>query len=93
MGSLIANEIISWRKVKSLFSYRLLALDKQPGVRAVGIDETLLRLLEKEVAALNGDDLAYVFGLQHIAREMSRGNDGWTHGLRVLFEKKILQWV
>ena len=61
LDNLIANEIISWRKIKALFSCRLIALDKQPGVRPIGIAETSRRLLGKAVADLTGDDLAYAF--------------------------------
>ena len=48
LGNLIANEIILWRKIKALFSCRLIALGEQPGVRPIGIDETLHRLLSKQ---------------------------------------------
>ena len=88
LGNLIANEIISWRKIKALFSCRLIALDKQPGVRPIGIGETLRRLLGKAVADLTGDDLAYAFGSEQLAGGVSCGIEGSIHGLRELFEKK-----
>ena len=69
IGNLIGNEIISWRKIKALFSCRLIALDKQPGVRRIGIGETLRRLLGKAVTVLTGDDLAYAFGLEPLSGE------------------------
>ena len=71
LGNLIANEIISWRKIKALFSCRLIALDKQPGVRPIGIGETLQRLLNKAIADLTGDDLAYAFGSEKLAGGVS----------------------
>ena len=88
LGNLIANEIISWRKIKALFSCRLIALDKQPGVRPIGIGKTLRRLLGKAVADLTGDDLAYAFGSEQLAGGVSCGIEGSIHGLRELFEKK-----
>ena len=88
LGNLIANEIISWRKIKALFSCRLIALDKQPEVRPIGIGETLRRLLGKAVADLTGDDLAYAFGSEQLAGGVSCGIEGSIHGLRELFEKK-----
>ena len=88
LGNLIANEIISWRKIKALFSCRLIALDKQPGVRPIGIGETLRRLLGKAVADLTGDDLAYAFRSEQLAGGVSCGIEGSIHGLRELFEKK-----
>ena len=85
---MIANEIISWRKIKALFSCRLIALDKQPGVRPIRLGETLRRLLGKAVAELTGDDLAYAFGSEQLAYGVSCGIEGSIHGLRELFEKK-----
>ena len=67
LGNLIAKEIISWRKIKALFSCRLIALDKQQGLRPCGIGETLRRLLGKTVAELTDDDLAYAFGSEQFA--------------------------
>ena len=88
LGNLIANEIISWRKIKALFSCPIIALDKQPGVRPIGIGETLRRLLGRAVADLTGDDLAYAFGSEQLASEVSCGIEGSIHGLREVFEKK-----
>ena len=88
LGNLIANEIISWRKIKTLLSCRLIALDKQPGVRPIGIGETLRRLLGNAVADINGDDLANAFGSEQLAGGVSCGNEGSIHGLQELFEKK-----
>ena len=88
LGNLIANEIISWRKIKTLLSCRLIALDKQPGVRPIGIGETLRRLLGNAVADLTGDNLANAFGSEQLAGGKSCGIEGSIHGLQELFEKK-----
>ena len=71
-----------------MFSCRLFALDRQPGVRPIGIGETLRRLLGKAVADLTGDDLVYAFGSEQLAGGVSCGIEGSIHGLRELFEKK-----
>ena len=76
LGNLIANEIISWRKIKALFSCRHIALDKQPGVTPIGIGETLRRLLGKAIADLTGDDLAYAFGSEQLGGGVSCGIEG-----------------
>ena len=88
LGNLIANEIISWRNTKALFSCRLIALDKQPGVRPIEIGETLRRLLGKAVADLSGDDMAHAFGSEQLAGGVACGIEGSIQGLRELFEKK-----
>ena len=40
----LGNTIVPWNLVRALVSYRLIALDKCPGVRPVGVGETLDRL-------------------------------------------------
>ena len=70
-----------------MFSCRLIALDKQPGVRPIGIGETLQRILGKAVVDLIGDDLAYAFGSKKLAGGVSCGIDGSILGLRELLEK------
>ena len=69
IGNLIGNEIMSWRKIKALFSCRLIALDKQPEEKRIGIGETLRRLLGKAAADLTEDDIAYAFGSKPLAGE------------------------
>ena len=88
LDNLIANEIISWLKIKALISRRLIAIDKKLEIRPIGIGETLRRLLGKAVANLTGDDLAYAFVSEQLAGGVSCGIEGSIHGLRELFEKK-----
>ena len=44
-------------------------MDKHPGVRPIGIGETLRRLLEKAMDDLTGNDLAYAFGSEQLGEE------------------------
>ena len=43
----LGNGRIPWAAYRTLMSSRLIALDKQPGIRPVGVGETWRRLMEK----------------------------------------------
>ena len=71
--------------MKVLFSCRFIALDKQPGVRPIGIGETLRRLTGKALAYLTGDDSAYAFGSEQHTWGVPCAIEGSIHGLRDVF--------
>ena len=48
----IANTILPWSETKCLMASRLVALDKCPDVRPIGIGETLRRLIGKAVVVI-----------------------------------------
>ena len=88
LGNMLCNTVVPWRKIKALFSNRLIALDKNPGVRPIGVGETLRRILGKAVADITGDDLIDVFGTQQLAGGVECGIEASIHGLRELFQRK-----
>ena len=51
----MANSSPPWAAYRALMACRLVALDKRPGVRPVGIGETLFRALAKLVLRAAGD--------------------------------------
>ena len=68
-------------------SCRLIALDKRPGVRPIGIGETLRRIMCKTVAELTKHDLDEVLGTDQLAGGMEAGIEGAVHALNDLFEQ------
>ena len=51
----MANSSLPWAAYRALMACCLVALDKRPGVRPVGIGETLRRDLDKTVMRAAGD--------------------------------------
>ena len=50
----LANGSPPWAAYRALIAGRLVAIDKNPGVRPVGIGEAIRRLMEKLVHSLTG---------------------------------------
>ena len=58
----MANSSQSWATYCALMYFHLVALDKRPGVRPLGIGEILLRALDKLVMRAAGDQAKMVCG-------------------------------
>ena len=46
------NSITDWNNIKALLANHLIALDKCPGVRPIGVGETLHRIISKTICLL-----------------------------------------
>ena len=57
----LSNSAIPWEDVRALVACRLVALDKCPGVRPIGVGETLRRTAGKTVCMLTRYDLEEVY--------------------------------
>ena len=81
----IANEIIPWNQIRALMSGRLIALDKCPGVRPIGIGECLRRIMCKCMAEATKKDLEETCGSQQLACGVKAGIEGAVHSVEELF--------
>ena len=68
-------------------SGRLIALDKQPGIRPVGVGETWRRLMAKCLLKLAGPEAKSACGTTQLADGLEAGIEGAIHAMRVLFEE------
>ena len=66
---------------RALMACRLVALDKSPGVRPVGIGGTLLRALAKLVMKAVGDQTKMVGGNLQLCAGLEAGIEGVTHAV------------
>ena len=77
----MANFSPPWDTYHSLMACRLVALDKRPGVRPVGIAETLRRSLAKLAMRAVGDQANTVCGNLQLYTGLETGVEGTTHAV------------
>ncbi|KAL1446997.1 hypothetical protein WDU94_013938, partial [Cyamophila willieti] len=90
------NQSVSWDKIQALMSSRLIALDKCPGVRPIGIGECLRRILSKCMLEITGDDVTNACGKDQLRSGLKGGIEGAVHAMSTLFRSKsspdALRW-
>ena len=82
----LANSIVPWSEVRGLVASRLIALDKCPGVRPIGVGETLRRIVGKVVCSVTRLDIEEVAGVSQLCAGTKSGIEGAVHALNELFE-------
>ena len=69
----LANGFSPWSSYRTLTSERLIALDKNPGVRPIGIGESWRRLFAKCLLAVAEKEAADECGIDNLSVGMSAG--------------------
>jgi hypothetical protein len=75
----LANNLPPWAAYRAMWSGRLLALDKMPGVRPLGIGETWRRDISKAVLLIAGREVAMVCKTDSLCGGLQGGIDGVIH--------------
>jgi hypothetical protein len=78
----LANEHPPWAAYRALMACRLVALDKCPGVRPVGIGEVYRRLIAKCVLEVAGGQATTAAGNLNLCAGLPAGIEGAVHALR-----------
>ena len=73
------------RGLSSLLSCRLIALDKCPGVRPIGICETVRRIISKAVLSVTNTDLQEAAGSLQLCAGQIAGIEAAVHTMREAF--------
>ena len=83
----MANNVVDWNLIRALMSCRLIALNKNPGVRPIGIGEVLRRLLGKAMVLTTGVDVEELCGADQLCFGLKGGIEGAIPSLSGLFEE------
>ena len=87
LANILANEHPPWASYRALMACRLVALDKQPGVRPVGIGEIFRRLIAKCVLAAVGHQAMEACGNLNLCAGLPAGIEGAVHATTTAWEK------
>ncbi len=84
--SWLANDNPPWAAYRALMSGRLLALDKCPGIRPIGIGETFRRLMAKLVIAVTRNEAQIACGVDQLCAGLQAGIEGGIHAVQQIWE-------
>ena len=82
----IANTVVDWEEIQALMASRLIALDKNPGVRPIAIGEVLRRIISKAVAMVTRSDIESICQADQLCSGVGAGIEAAIHCVRELFE-------
>ena len=82
-----ANLDVSWKDIRALKAKKLIALDKCPGVRPIGIGLVLDRLCAKVMIEITGDDVQQECLADQLASGIKSGIEGAIHAFNDLFDQ------
>ena len=76
-----------WAGYRALMSVRMIALDKQPGIRPAGVGETWRRIMAKCLLRVAGPEAKDAYRAIQLAGGVEAGIEGAIHAMRVLWEE------
>ena len=82
----LATEHVDPLGIKPLLNNRLIPLDKNPGVRPIGIGETLRRIIGKAVMTVLKKDIMLAAGVTQVCAGHPAGCEAAIHALRNIFQ-------
>ena len=83
----LLNSIVSWDNISALVVNRLIGLDKCPGVRPIGIGETLRCVVGKAVCYATRVDFELACGSDQLCGSVRSGIEGAIHAMTSLFSQ------
>ncbi len=78
--------LVDPKTISPILASRLIALDKNPGVRPIGIGELSRRIIAKAVLSVVGDDVQEVTGTRQLCGGQTSGIEAGVHSIRRAFE-------
>ena len=83
-----ANEVVPWTNVRALLARHGIALNKQPGVRPIGVGECHQRIEAKAMALATRKDVEDVCGAYQLCSGVKAGIEAAVHSMNALFNEE-----
>eukprot|EP00957_Ditylum_brightwellii_P070415 5350109-Ditylum_brightwellii.AAC.1 len=84
----LANGLPPWAAICAIMGCRLVALDKCPGTRPVGIGEIFRRLFAKLVIQATGNDAKTTCSNLQLCAGTEAGIEGAVHAVQLRWERR-----
>ncbi len=89
----ICTTLVDPKGISPLIACRLIALDKCPGVRPIGIGETARRIIGKAILHIVRDDIQEAAGVTQLCAGQKSGSEAAVHAIRKIFEDEQTEAV
>ena len=82
----LANSLVDWSHIQAFLANQLIALDMSPGIRPIGVGETLRRIISKTVCLLTQDNAECKLGSSQLCAGLKCGTEEAIHAANDLFQ-------
>ena len=89
----IATETVDPNSLEAYTTCRLIPLNKNPGVRPIGVGETLRRIIGKTLGWVLKDDIQVIAGPLQVATGLESGAEAAIHAMKEIFENEDCEAV
>ena len=93
LAKLLASKVVHPAGIAPLLSCRLVALDKQPGVRPIGVGEVLLRIIAKAILRVTKTDIQDACGHIQKCSGVSSGIEAAVHAMQALYDDDTTEGI
>ena len=93
MARLISTEVVDSVVIEPFIACRLIALDKQPGVRPIGVCEVARRIVAKAILQVVGKDVEEACGFLQKCSGLPAGMEAAVHAMQQMFEDESVEGI
>ena len=88
VGRRLCSDLVDPRSLQALPACWLIPVNKNPGVRPIGVCEVIRRILGKAILSVVKQDVVAATGPLQLAGGLDGGCEAAVHGMNALFEKE-----
>ena len=93
LAQLLATQVTAPEALEPFLACRLIALDKKPGVRPIGVCEVPRRIVAKAILRVVHDDVEDACGFVQKCSGLPAGQEAAVHAMQQLYEDKSVQGI